>query len=75
MTVLASFKNGWMAAILGSLAHPEDLDGKDSWCSSKDSHRQEVWNKHSRRSRHFAIEEIESEKRNDLPKVGVPTHV
>lgn len=67
---LASFKNGLMAAILGSLAHPEDLDSKASWCSSKASHRQEEWNKHSRRSCHFAIEETESERRNDLPKVA-----
>lgn len=36
---------------------------------------QKVWNKYSHGSCHFAIEEIESEEVNDLPKVGVLTHV
>lgn len=36
---------------------------------------QEVWIKYSHGSCHFAMEEIESEKRNYLAKVGVLTHV
>lgn len=55
---------------------PSTSRGRKHWLwTSKDSHTQKVWNKYSHGSCHFAIEEIESEKVNYLPKVGVLTRV
>lgn len=75
LVFLAFLKNVGMVGMLSSLAHPEGWERKHLLWTSKDSHMQKVWNKYSHGSCHFAIEEIESEKVNYLPKVGVLTHV